>query len=43
VTVVGFMGATESLLLMEFFHLLSYFSPLSNAVMTETSKKVFIE
>ena len=30
VTVVGFMGATESLLLMEFFHITSYFSPLAN-------------
>lgn len=30
VTVVGFMGATESLLLMELFHITSYFSPLAN-------------
>ena len=32
VTVVGFMGATESLLLMELFHLTSYISPLSNGL-----------
>lgn len=30
VTVVGFMGATESLLIMEFFHLTSFISPLAN-------------
>lgn len=30
VTVVGFMGATESLLLMEAFHLTSFFHPLSS-------------
>lgn len=30
VTVVGCLGATESLLLMEFFHITSFFSPLAN-------------
>jgi hypothetical protein len=32
------MGATESLLLMELFHLMSYFSPISNANNTEPCK-----
>jgi hypothetical protein len=32
VTVVGFMGATESLLIMEFFHLTSFFSHLANGL-----------